>query len=177
MPGSAPSLTRWPMSGLAPRPLRWAVDPKGKSTYRSYLVATPETAQKLGISTPLEGEAGMKVIAEKLEKFPQEFTFTFTDTASTSGHAIPRYFMWKVGLDPDKVFKKVGFSGTHDAAELMVKNKAVDMCADNDMTNPAMVAEGKIFARDQHHYLEVSPHSRFARGLSRRLAGGAPRRL
>ncbi|MGA7562971.1 MAG: phosphate/phosphite/phosphonate ABC transporter substrate-binding protein [Desulfobaccales bacterium] len=120
------------------------IDAKGKSTYRSYLVATPETAQKLGISTPLEGEAGMKVIAEKLEKFPQEFTFTFTDTASTSGHAIPRYFMWKVGLDPDKVFKKVGFSGTHDAAELMVKNKAVDMCADNDMTNPAMVAAGKI---------------------------------
>ncbi|MGO9393558.1 MAG: phosphate/phosphite/phosphonate ABC transporter substrate-binding protein, partial [Desulfobaccales bacterium] len=120
------------------------VDSKGKTTYRSYLVATPETAQKLGISTPLEGEAGMKVIAEKLDKFPKEFTFTFTDTASTSGHAIPRYFMWKVGLDPDKVFKKVGFSGTHDAAELMVKNHTVDMCADNDMTNPAMVAAGKI---------------------------------
>ena len=120
------------------------IDPKGKSTYRSYLVATPETAQKLGISTPLEGEEGMKAIAEKLNKFPKEFTFTFTDTASTSGHAIPRYFMWKVGLDPDKVFKKVGFSGTHDAAELMVKNKTVDMCADNDMTNPAMVAAGKI---------------------------------
>ena len=45
---------------------------------------------------------------------------------------------------PDKTFKKVGFSGTHDAAELMVKNKTVDMCADNDMTNPALVAAGKI---------------------------------
>ncbi len=120
------------------------IDPKGKSTYRSYLVATPETAQKLDISTPLEGEQGMKAIAEKLNKFNKEFTFAFTDTASTSGHAIPRYYMWKVGLDPDKVFKKVGFSGTHDAAELMVKNKTVDMCADNDMTNPAMVAAGKI---------------------------------
>ncbi|MHB8066566.1 MAG: phosphate/phosphite/phosphonate ABC transporter substrate-binding protein [Desulfobaccales bacterium] len=120
------------------------VDPKGKSTYRSYLVATPETAQKLGISTPLEGEEGMKVITQKLNNFKKELTFTFTDPASTSGYAVPRYFMWKVGLDPDQVFKKVGFSGTHDAAELMVKNKTVDLCSDNDMTNPAMVAAGKI---------------------------------
>ncbi len=52
--------------------------------------------------------------------------------------------MWKVGMDPEKVFRKVGFSGTHDAAELMVKNKTVDMASDNDMTNPAMVAAGKI---------------------------------
>jgi phosphonate transport system substrate-binding protein len=120
------------------------IDPKGKSTYRSYLVATPETAKKLGISTPLEGEQGMKAIAEKLNKFKHELTFTFTDPASTSGHAIPRYFMWKVGLEPQTVFRKVGYSGTHDAAELMVKNKTVDMCADNDMTNPEMVAKRKI---------------------------------
>jgi phosphonate transport system substrate-binding protein len=120
------------------------VDPKGKSTYRSYLVATPETAQKLGISTPLEGEEGMKAIAQKLNNFKQNFTFTFTDPASTSGYAVPRYFMWKVGLDPEKVFRKVGFSGTHDAAELMVKNKTVDMCSDNDLTYPAMVAGGRI---------------------------------
>ncbi len=120
------------------------IDSKGKSTYQSYLVATPETAKKLSISTPLVGEEGMKVIAQKLNEHKKEFTFTFTDTASTSGYAVPRYFMWKVGMDPEQVFQKVGFSGTHDAAELMVKNKVVDMCSDNDMTNPAMVAAGKI---------------------------------
>ncbi|MGO9689236.1 MAG: phosphonate ABC transporter substrate-binding protein [Syntrophobacteraceae bacterium] len=120
------------------------VNAKGKSTYQSYLVATPETARKLGISTPLVGEEGMKEIAQKLNEHKKEFTFTFTDPASTSGYAVPRYFMWKVGMDPDKVFQKVGFSGTHDAAELMVKNKTVDMCSDNDMTNPALVAAGKI---------------------------------
>jgi phosphonate transport system substrate-binding protein len=120
------------------------IDARGKSTYCSYLVATPETARKLGISTQLVGEEGMKVIAQKLDKHKNEFTFSFTDPASTSGYAVPRYFMWKVGLDPEKVFKKVGFSGTHDAAELMVKNKTVDMVADNDMTNPAMVAKGQI---------------------------------
>lgn len=120
------------------------IDLKGKSTYQSYLVATPETAKKLGISTPLVGEEGMREIAQKLNEHKKEFTFTFTDPASTSGYAVPRYFMWKVGMDPEQVFQRVGFSGTHDAAELMVKNKTVDMCSDNDMTNPAMVAAGKI---------------------------------
>jgi phosphate/phosphite/phosphonate ABC transporter binding protein len=67
------------------------VFPKGNTTYRSYLVATPEAAKKLGISTPLEGEAGMRTIAQKLNNFEKQFTFTFTDTASTSGHAIPRW--------------------------------------------------------------------------------------
>jgi phosphonate transport system substrate-binding protein len=120
------------------------VNAKGSHTYRSLLVATPETAKRLGISEPLEGEEGMKLIAQKLNTFKKDLSFTFTDPASTSGFAIPRYFMWKVGLDPAQVFKKVGFSGTHDAAELMVKNKTVDMCADNDMSNPAMVDKGQI---------------------------------
>ncbi len=123
------------------------IDSKGKSTYRSYLVATPETARKLGLTKPLIGEEGMRVIEQKLMQLKEKLTFSFTDPASTSGYAVPRYFMWKVGMDPEKVFRKVGFSGTHDAAELMVKNKTVDMASDNDMTNPQMVAKGQISPR------------------------------
>ncbi len=119
------------------------MDKNGKTTYRSYLVATPEAAHKLGITKPLEGEAGMKELKEKLGN-RKEFTFTFTDTASTSGYAIPRYFMMKVGLDPDKVFRKVGFIGEHDASELVVRNKIIDIGADNDVTYPKMVEAGKI---------------------------------
>jgi len=120
------------------------MDEKGKTTYRSYLVATPEVAQKLQITAPLEGEAGMKTLAEKLAQHPKAFTFTFTDTNSTSGYAIPRFFMHKAGINPDKVFKKVGFIGTHDAAELVVKNKIIDIAADNDVTYPKMVEKGQI---------------------------------
>ena len=122
------------------------MDGKGNTTYRSYLVATPEAAQKLGISDPPEGEPGMKALAEKLNNHKKSFTFTFTDTASTSGYAVPRYFMHKAGIDPDKIFKKVGFIGTHDAAELVVKNKIIDMVADNDVTYPKMLESGKISA-------------------------------
>ena len=117
---------------------------KGVTTYRSYLVATPEAAKKLGISKPLEGEAGMKAIAAKLAQHKKAFTFSFTDPNSTSGYAIPRYFMNKAGMDPKKVFKKVGYSGTHDAAELVVKNKIIDIVSDNNVTYPKMQEQGKI---------------------------------
>ena len=122
------------------------MDAKGSTTYRSYLVATPESAQKLGINSSLEGEAGMKTIAGKLNNHKKSFTFAFTETASTSGYAVPRYYMMKTGIDPEKVFKKVGYLGTHDAAELVVKNKIVDIVADNDVTYPKMLESGKISA-------------------------------
>jgi len=120
------------------------MDGKGNTTYRSYLVATPEAAQKLGISNPLEGEAGIKALAEKLNNHKKAFTFTFTDTASTSGYAVPRYYMHTAGIDPDKVFKKVGFIGTHDAAGLAVKNKIIDIAAIGDATYLKMIEKGQI---------------------------------
>jgi phosphonate transport system substrate-binding protein len=119
-------------------------DAKGVTTYRAYLVATPEAAQKLGITQPLEGEAGMKAIAAKLADHKKAFTFAFTDANSTSGFAIPRFFMHKAGMDPNKVFKKVGYVGTHDAAELVVKNKIIDIVADNDVSYPKMLEKGQI---------------------------------
>ncbi len=120
------------------------MDPKGKTTYRAYLVATPEAAQKLGITAPLEGLEGMKMLAEKLANHKKAFTFTFTDVNSTSGYAVPRYFMHQAGIDPEKAFKKVGYIGTHDAAELVVRNKIIDIAADNDVTYPKMLEGGQI---------------------------------
>ncbi|HDO36805.1 MAG TPA: phosphonate ABC transporter substrate-binding protein [Nitrospirae bacterium] len=119
-------------------------DKEGVTTYHSYLVATPEAARKLRISSPLKGAAGMEAIAERLDKLGKEFTFAFTDPASTSGYAIPRYYMMKAGMVPEEVFKKIGYVGTHDAAELVVRNKIIDIVADNDKSYPKMIKKGKI---------------------------------
>ncbi len=120
------------------------IDRKGKSGYHSYLIATPDVAEKLGISQPLKGEEGMRVLAEKLKDYNKKFTFTFTDPASTSGFAVPRYFMSRAGIEPEKVFKKVGFIGTHDAAELVVKNRIIDIAADNNVTYQKLLDSGRI---------------------------------
>ena len=120
------------------------VDEKGSTTYHSHLVARPDVAQKLGIETPLQGEAGMKDLAARLEGHKKTFTFAFTDPASTSGFAVPRYFMMKAGLAPKKVFKAVGYVGSHYAAEFAVKNGMIDIVADNDKTHIKLMEAGRI---------------------------------
>lgn len=132
------------------------MDKKGITTYHSYLVSTPEVARTLGITKTQEGEDGMKMIASRLNNHKKAFTFAFTDPASTSGYAIPRYFMMKAGIDPRKFFKKVGYVGTHDAAELVVKNNIIDIVADNDKSYPKMLEAGKI-SRETNVIIWKSP--------------------
>lgn len=47
-------------------------------------------------------------------------TFVFGSPSSTSGHLMPRYFLMQQGIDSDKDFKTVAFSGAHDATVAFV---------------------------------------------------------
>ncbi|MBT2321573.1 putative selenate ABC transporter substrate-binding protein [Variovorax paradoxus] len=47
-------------------------------------------------------------------------TFAFGAPSSTSGHLMPRHFLLQAGIDPDKDFKTVAFSGAHDATVAFV---------------------------------------------------------
>jgi len=120
------------------------MDKKGDTTYQAYLVATPEVATTLDITKPLVGHDGMEQLNAKLAPHKGKYLMAFTDVASTSGYAAPRYYMHKAGIDPKKTFKKVAYVGTHDAAELVVKNKIMDIVADNDVSYPKMLESGKI---------------------------------
>lgn len=41
--------------------------------------------------------------------------FSFGSQSSTSGHFMPRFNLLKAGVNPDKDFKRVAYSGAHDA--------------------------------------------------------------
>jgi len=47
-------------------------------------------------------------------------SFAFGSPASTSGHLMPRYFLLQAGINPDKDFRNVAFSGAHDATVAFV---------------------------------------------------------
>jgi len=47
-------------------------------------------------------------------------TFAFGSPSSTSGHLMPRFFLLQAGIDPDKDFRNVAFSGAHDATVAFV---------------------------------------------------------
>jgi phosphonate transport system substrate-binding protein len=50
-------------------------------------------------------------------------TFAFGSPSSTSGHLMPRYFLLKQGIDPDKDFSRIAFSGAHDATVAFVASE------------------------------------------------------
>jgi phosphonate transport system substrate-binding protein len=47
-------------------------------------------------------------------------TFAFGAPSSTSGSLMPRYYLLKAGIDPERDFKSVAFSGAHDATVAFV---------------------------------------------------------
>lgn len=47
-------------------------------------------------------------------------TFAFGSPSSTSGHLMPRFFLLQDGIDPDRDFARIAFSGAHDATVAFV---------------------------------------------------------
>ena len=47
-------------------------------------------------------------------------TFAFGSPSSTSGSLMPRFFLQQAGINPEKDFKNVAFSGAHDATVAFV---------------------------------------------------------
>lgn len=110
----------------------------GKSTYRSIFVVPGDSPAK-----SLKDLKGKNV--------------AFVDPASTSGGLMPTYMVKKeTGMMPEQFFGKFMYAGSHDAAELAVKNKTVDAAADNDITYPKMLAKGLI-TKDSNRVLLESP--------------------
>jgi phosphonate transport system substrate-binding protein len=82
----------------------------------------------------------------------------FVDPASTSGGLMPTYMVKQAtGQMPQEFFGKFTYAGSHDAAELAVKNKTVDAAADNDITYPKMLAKGLITKESNCIIAESSP--------------------
>src|SRR6187200_2413403 len=48
-------------------------------------------------------------------------TFAFGAPSSTSGSLMPRYFLQQAGIEPERDFKSVAFSGAHDATVAFVR--------------------------------------------------------
>ncbi len=47
-------------------------------------------------------------------------TFAFGSPSSTSGHLMPRFFLLQAGINPDRDFRNVAYSGAHDATVAFV---------------------------------------------------------
>lgn len=70
--------------------------------------------------------------------------FTFGSVSSTSGHLMPRFFLLENRINPEKDFRRVAFSGAHDATALQVESGKVEAGVLNASVWDKLVAEKKV---------------------------------
>jgi phosphonate transport system substrate-binding protein len=68
--------------------------------------------------------SGIKTLADLKGK-----QVSFGSQSSTSGHLMPRSFLLQAGIDPDRDFRRVAYSGAHDATIASVVSGRVDAAA------------------------------------------------
>lgn len=71
-------------------------------------------------------------------------TLSFGSQSSTSGHLMPRSHLLQANIDPDKDFKRVAYSGAHDATIAAVAAGKVDAGALNISVWEKFVADHKV---------------------------------
>jgi phosphonate transport system substrate-binding protein len=69
---------------------------------------------------------------------------SFGSQSSTSGHLMPRSFLLDAGINPDKDFKRVAYSGAHDATIAAVASGKVQAGALNISVWEKFVADKKV---------------------------------
>lgn len=89
----------------------------------------------------ITSDPGIKSLADLKGK-----NVSFGSQSSTSGHLMPRSFLLQAHIDPDKDFKRVAYSGAHDATIAAVAAGKVDAGALNISVWEKFVKEGKVDA-------------------------------
>jgi phosphonate transport system substrate-binding protein len=88
-------------------------------------------------------DSGIKTLADMKGK-----QVSFGSASSTSGHAMPRGVLVQAGINPEKDFKRIAYSGAHDATIASVVSGKVDAAALDITVWKKFVAENKVDTKD-----------------------------
>ena len=83
---------------------------------------------------------------------------SFGSQSSTSGHLMPRSFLLAAGLEPERDFKRVAFSGAHDATIAAVAAGKVQAGALNISVWEKFVAEKKVDTDKVRAFFTTAPY-------------------
>jgi phosphonate transport system substrate-binding protein len=98
-------------------------------------------------------DANIKTLADLKGK-----TVSFGSQSSTSGHLMPRSFLLAAKLDPDTDFKRVAYSGAHDATIAAVASGKVDAGALNISVWEKFVADKKVDTTKVRAFFTTPPY-------------------
>jgi phosphonate transport system substrate-binding protein len=83
---------------------------------------------------------------------------SFGSQSSTSGHLMPRSFLLQAGVNPDKDFKRVAYSGAHDATIAAVASGKVQAGALNISVWDKFVADKKVDTEKVRVFYTTPPY-------------------
>jgi len=99
--------------------------------FKTYFIAN---VKQTGLSKSVPDLSGLK-----------GYTFTFGSKGSTSGRLMPEYHIRdQFGMEPQKVFKRVGFSGDHSRTISLVQSGAFQLGAVNYKVWESAVKNGLV---------------------------------
>ncbi len=84
-------------------------------------------------------DSGIKTLADLKGK-----QISFGSQSSTSGHLMPRHFLLQAQINPEKDFRRIAYSGAHDATIASVVSGKVDAAALDITVWRKFVAENKV---------------------------------
>jgi len=104
-------------------------------------------------------------------------TFSFGSVSSTSGHLMPRYYLLKSGVSPERDFSKFGFSGAHDATAAWVEAGRVDAGALNFLVWDKLVETKKVDTNKVVIFWTTPPYVDYVWSVRGGLDGGLVQRI
>lgn len=136
--------------------------------FKSYFIAHRQLLDS-GKLKPLSDLRELRAVAS-------EFSFTFGDVNSTSGHLMPRHFLVAAGIDPDGGFRNTGYqlAGGHGATLQAVASGACDLGALNFATWDNASAQDRanapvIFTTEPYVDYSWVGHARIGQDLLHKL--------
>jgi phosphonate transport system substrate-binding protein len=97
--------------------------------------------------------SGIKTLADMKGK-----QVSFGSQSSTSGHLMPRSFLLQAKIDPDTDFKRVAYSGAHDATIASVVSGKVDAAALDITVWRKFVNENKVDTKAVDVFYTTPPY-------------------
>jgi phosphonate transport system substrate-binding protein len=88
-------------------------------------------------------DSGIKALADMKGK-----QISFGSQSSTSGHLMPRSFLLAANINPEKDFRRIAYSGAHDATIASVVSGKVDAAALDITVWKKFVTENRVDTRD-----------------------------
>ena len=98
-------------------------------------------------------DSGIKSLADMKGK-----QVSFGSQSSTSGHLMPRSFLLAAKIDPEKDFKRIAYSGAHDATIASVVSGKVDAAALDITVWKKFVGENKVDTKAVDVFYTTPPY-------------------